>query len=92
MTAKEFYELNKGKYFMYDGEKVKLVGYKKDDPPKYLIITYSDGWVNEEDYDVIDPSLIDSESLVNGECSFYYVFARELNPLKPIRCRHLRNT
>ena len=82
MTAKEFYELNKGKYFMYDGEKVKLVGYRKDYPPKYLIITYSDGWTNEEDYNVIDPSLIDSESLFNGEWRFYYVVERQLNPIE----------
>ena len=32
MTAKEFFELNKGQYFMYDGKKVKLVGYRKDFP------------------------------------------------------------
>ena len=83
MTAKEFYELNKGKYFMYDGEKVKLVGYRKDYPPKYLIITYSDGWTNEEDYNVVDPSLIDSESLVNNEWRFYYVVERQLNPIEP---------
>ena len=82
MTAKEFYELNKGKYFMYDGEEVKLVGYRKDYPPKYLIITYSDGWTNEEDYNVIDPSLIDSESLVNGEWRFYYVVEKQLNPIE----------
>ena len=83
MTAKEFYELNKGKYFMYDGERVKLVGYRKDYPPKYLIITYSDGWTNEEDYNVIDPSLIDSESLVNGEWRFYYAVEKQLNPIEP---------
>ena len=27
MNAKEFYELNKGKYFTYNGEKVRVVGY-----------------------------------------------------------------
>ena len=68
---------------MYDGEKVKLVGYRKDSPPKYLIITYSDGWTNEEDYNVIDPSLIDSESLFDGEWRFYYVVERQLNPVEP---------
>ena len=83
MNAKEFYELNKGKYFMYNGEKVRLVGYRKDYPPKYLIITYSDGWSNEEDYNVIDPSLIDSESLFNGEWRFYYVVERQLSHLEP---------
>ena len=83
MTAKEFYELNKGKYFMYDGERVKLVGYRKDYPPKNLIITYSDGWTNEEDYNVIDSSLIDSESLFDGEWRFYYVVERQLNPIEP---------
>lgn len=83
MEAKEFFELNKGKYFMYDGKKVKLVGYRKDCPTKYLIITYSDGWTNEEDYNVIDPSLIDSESLVNGEWRFYYVIEKQLNSLEP---------
>lgn len=83
MEAKEFFELNKGKYFMYDGKKVKLVGYRKDCPTKYLIITYSDGWTNEEDYNVIDPSLIDSESLVNGEWRFCYVIEKQLNSLEP---------
>ena len=83
MTAQEFFEQNRGKYFMYDGEKVKLVGYRKDSPPKYLIITYSDGWTNEEDYNVIDPSLIDSESLFDGEWRFYYVVERQLNPVEP---------
>lgn len=67
---------------MYDGKKVKLVGYRKDCPPKYLIITYSDGWTNEEDYNVIDPSLIDSESLVNNEWRFYYVIEKQLNSLE----------
>lgn len=83
MTSKEFFEQNRGKYFMYNGEKVRLVGYRKDCPSKYLIITYSDGWTNEEDYNVIDPSLIDSESLVNGEWSFYYAVEEQLNPLEP---------
>ena len=83
MEAKEFFELNKGKYFMYYGKKVKLVGYRKDCPTKYLIITHSNGWTNEEDYNVIDPSLIDSESLVNGERRFYYVTEKQLNSLEP---------
>lgn len=82
MTAQEFFELNKGKDFMYDGKKVKLVGYRKDCPTKYLIITYSDGWTNEEDYNVIDPSLIDSESLVNGEWRFYYVIEKQLTQIE----------
>ena len=30
MTAQEFYEKYKGKYFTYDGEKVRLVGFERD--------------------------------------------------------------
>lgn len=41
MKAKEFYEKYKGKYFTYDGEKVKVVGYEKDSG--FIIVSgYSD--------------------------------------------------
>ena len=30
MTAQEFYEKHEGKYFTYDGEEVRLVGFEKD--------------------------------------------------------------
>ena len=43
MKAQEFYEKYKGKYFTYDGEKVKLVGYEKDS--EFIIVSgYSDGY------------------------------------------------
>ena len=43
MKAQEFYEKYKGKYFTYDGEKVKVVGYEIDS--EFIIVSgYSDGY------------------------------------------------
>ena len=56
MKAQEFYEKYKGKYFTYDGEKVRLVGYERDSD--FIIVSgYShaftsnyglDSYVNKE--------------------------------------------
>ena len=73
MTAKEFYELNKGKYFMCNGEKVRVVGY---DPHYVIISTKKYGWVFKSRHN------IDRLLLHDGEKGLY-VNIEELNPIEP---------
>ena len=61
MNAKEFYELNKGKYFDYQGHKVRVVGMSSTSSP-ILVSGYMYGWdishKNSKLIDFIDNSLV----------------------------------
>ena len=63
MTAQEFYELNKGKYFDYKGHKVRVVGMSSTSSP-ILVSGYMYGWYishkNNKLIDLIDGSLINN--------------------------------
>ena len=61
MNAKEFYELNKGKYFDYQGHKVRVVGMSSTSSP-ILVSGYMYGWdishKNSKLINFIDNSLV----------------------------------
>ena len=61
MNAKEFYELNRGKYFDYQGHKVRVVGMSSTSSP-ILVSGYMYGWDishdNSKSITIIDKSLI----------------------------------
>ena len=61
MSAKEFYEQNKGKYFDYQGHKVRVVGMSSTSSP-ILVSGYMYGWdishKNNKLIDFIDNSLV----------------------------------
>lgn len=61
MNAKEFYEQNKGKYFDYEGHKVRVVGMSSTSSP-ILVSGYMYGWdighKNNKLIDFIDNSLV----------------------------------
>ena len=66
MKAKEFYEKYKGKYFTYDGEKVKVVGYETDS--EFIIVSgYSDGYS-----DYMDGDSYICEDICDVSDSIYY--------------------
>ena len=73
MTAKEFYELNKGKYFMYGDEKVRVVGYN-DYYTDALIVTISKG----TGMACITAQEFANRELVSDKDLFRYVFINEL--------------
>lgn len=73
MTAQEFYELNKGKYFMYNGEKVRVVGY---DTQHVIISTKKGGW----EFGAIHN--FDRLLLHDGEKGLY-VNIKDLKPIEP---------
>ena len=73
MTAKEFYELNKGKYFMYRGIKVRVVGYN-DYNINALIVSISKGTGME----CITAQEFVNRELVSDKDLFRYVFINEL--------------
>lgn len=61
MTAKEFYDKNRGKYFDYKGHKVRVVGMSSTSSP-ILVSGYTYGWdishKNSKSINFIDNSLI----------------------------------
>lgn len=70
MTAKEFYELNKGKYFMYRECRVRVVGFDIDDDNSFpIMVAYKDGYwsfpysIYEDVEYVVDESLINDEDM-----------------------------
>ena len=66
MKAKEFYEKYKGKYFTYDGEKVKVVGYERNS--EFIIVSgYSEGH-----HLILEPDAYVSEELVDASELIYY--------------------
>lgn len=66
MKAQEFYEKYKGKYFTYDGEKVKVVGYEKDS--EFIIVSgYSEGH-----HLLLQPESYICEELIDVYDLFYY--------------------
>lgn len=73
MTAKEFYELNKGKYFMYGNEKIRVVGYDNDD---VIISGKIGGWEFRLTHNV------DRLLLSDGEKG-WYVRIKDLMPIEP---------
>ena len=79
MTAKEFYEKNRGLYFRYNGETVRVVGYH---PARNgLMITCSDGWsncFNEEDDFYLD------NTLVNRTDRYMFISINELYEANPL--------
>ena len=73
MTAEEFYELNRGKYFMYNGEKVRVVGC---DFPHVIISTKKCGWKFSTRVDV------DTSLLHDGDAG-KFVYIEDLIPIEP---------
>ena len=73
MKAKEFYELNKGKYFMYGRQKVRVVGFG----PRNVVISTKKRGIEFSTIDNIDRSL-----LHDGEKGLY-VFIGSLKPIEP---------
>ena len=73
MTAQEFYELNKGKYFMYRGYKVRIVGVDVSNNRNYVIITYPEGWTIERVVNNFSINFFIDFSLCEKESNFYYV-------------------
>ena len=77
MNAQEFYELNKGKYFNYEGGKVRVVGYGVS--CNLVLVTKKEGWN-------LDTSLnqrisyID-ESSINKDDKLWFVQENELHPI-----------
>lgn len=73
MTAKEFYELNKGKYFMYGDKKVRVVGY---DIQHVIISTKKGGWEFGTMHNV-------DRLLLHDDDKCLYVNIKDLNPIAP---------
>ena len=71
MKAKEFYELNKGKYFMYGNQKVRVVGFG----PSHVIVSTKKRGIEFSTIDDIDRSL-----LHDGEKGLY-AFISSLWPM-----------
>ena len=73
MKAKEFYELNKGKYFMYGDQKVRVVGC---DAEHVIISMKKDGWKFKTRHNV-------DISLINDRDTGEWVNIKDLNPIEP---------
>ena len=73
MTAKEFYELNRGRYFMYGDEKVRVVGYN-DYNIDALIVSISKG----TGMACITAQEFVNRELVSDKDLFRYAFINEL--------------
>ena len=82
MTAQEFYELNKGKYFMYIGYKVRIVGVDVSNNRNYVIITYPEGWRIEGVVNNFSINFFIDSSLCEKESKFHYVMASDLTPIE----------
>lgn len=78
MTGKEFFEKNKGGYFYYEGEKVRVVGYGGTIQP--ILVSKKEGWywgsVQSRNVDYIDQTLI-----YTGD-PFWFVDEEELTPIE----------
>lgn len=77
MTAKEFYELNKGEYFMYGDEKVRVVGYddEDDEGDEGVIISTKKGiWEFNSSHNV-------DRSLLHDDEKGLYVNIEDLMPI-----------
>ena len=82
MKAEEFFERNRGKYFMYGAEKVRVVGF---DSQHVIISTKKGGW----EFDAIHN--VDKLLLSDGEKGLY-VNIKDLNPIdqpEPDLCKLL---
>ena len=66
MTAKDFFEQNRGKYFMYRECKVRVVGFDIDDNSLPIMVAYKDGYwsfpysISKDVEYVVDESLINA--------------------------------
>lgn len=78
MEAQEFFEQNRGKYFIHEDEKVRVVGYGKRNPA--ILVTKKEGW----DFDTSlnqGISYID-ESSINKDDKLWFVQENELHPIE----------
>ena len=73
MTAKEFYDKNRGKYFMYGDQKVRVVGYDT----QHVIISTKNGGFELGAIHNIDRLLLN-----DGE-KCLYINIENLNPIEP---------
>ena len=73
MTAKEFFEQNRGKYFKYSDDVVRVVGY---DIQHVIISTKKGGWEFDTTHNV------DKLLLSDGKKGLY-VNIKDLNPIAP---------
>ncbi len=71
MTSKEFYKLNKGKYFMYGNEKIRVVGY---DDRSVIVSRKRGGWAFGPIHNV-------DRLLLNDGEKGWYVYAEDLMPI-----------
>ena len=78
MTSKEFFKKNKGEYFDYQGQKVRVVGYGVS--CKLVLVTKKEGW----DLDTSLNQLISyiDESLINKDDKLWFVQENELHPIE----------
>ena len=78
MDAKEFFEKNRGQYFYFEGEKVRVVGYEESNPS--ILVTKKEGW----DLRSIQSTLIDyiDESLISKNDGLWFVKEDEINPIE----------
>ena len=66
MKAKEFYDKYKGKYFTYDCEKVKVVGYEIDS--EFIVVSgYSEGYLL-----ILEPNTYVCEELIDVSDLIYF--------------------
>ena len=78
MTAKEFFEKNKGEYFDYKCEKVRVVGYGVS--CNSVLVTKKEGWNLDTNLNQVI-SYID-ESLISKTDGLWFVEENELTPIE----------
>ena len=78
MTGKEFFEQNKGGYFYYEGEKVRVVGY--DGTTQQIIVSKKEGW-HLESFQSESIEYIDQTLVYTGD-TFWFVDEEELTPIE----------
>ena len=78
MDALEFLKENLGKFFMFEGERCRLVGTEQG-PYKFLVIEKKDGWL-------ASPYLL--KQMWNGEVHrAWYVTKEQLTPIPDVSAR-----
>ena len=77
MTAKEFFEKNKGKYFDYQRQKVRVVGYGVN--CNLVLVTKKEGW--DLDTSLNQRISYIDESSINKDDKLWFVQKNELHPI-----------
>lgn len=82
MDAKEFFEKNRGKYFIYKGNKVMVVGVDVSKDRDYVIITYPKGWAVLDSFNTFSIDFFIDFSLCEKESKFYCVNSSNLTTIE----------